>query len=711
MGLLEKAQQRKKILDKEERTVENILEKKEELINEKISAYEGVKTKSEKGAQEVYEEEPLASTKICNQDSIPRYEPERVVEIPRKSGTKRKKHNRKIAITSIVVLLLLIGGGIGGYIWYNWDSDGDGVRDEDDAFPDDSAASVDTDSDGWPDKWNKGKTEKDSTSQPKLHLDAFPNDPGASIDTDSDGYPDEWNEGGTESDSETGLYLDAFPNDPSASIDTDSDGWPDEWNEGKLPEDSTSKPKLHLDDFPNDPSASFDRDSDGYPDSWNLRRTAEDSTTGITHIDRIPNDPAASIDTDSDGWPDEWNEGKNQSNSTTGLNRLDDFPDDPAASLDSDIDGYPDEWNPDKDQRNSTTGISHIDALPNDPNEWNDTDDDGIGDNTDLDIDGDGVNNNIDDFPFDLAASADSDSDGYPDMWNKGKTEIDSTTGLHLDVFPNDENEWMDTDSDGVGDNGDAFPNNPTVWVDLNGNGIDDNFEDIIEEIINGTLFRFVFIPSGSFLMGSPEGEGDDDEHPQHQVTISKGFQMLKFEITQKQWWWVMESSPSYFSGDENPVEGVSWNGCQSFISKLNELDSKHTYRLPTEAEWEYSCRAGSDTEYYFGDDKNQLGDYAWYSENSNDKTHPVGKKTPNTWGLYDMHGNVWEWCQDDWHDNYNSGPNDGSAWGDGSGSDRVIRGCSWYNDADFCRSNYRYCIFPDYGYNDVGLRLVRVQS
>ena len=140
-------------------------------------------------------------------------------------------------------------------------------------------------------------------------------------------------------------------------------------------------------------------------------------------------------------------------------------------------------------------------------------------------------------------------------------------------------------------------------------------------------------------------------------------------------WEAVMGSNPSHFSGDNNPVEQVSWNDCQSFIAKLNELDHEHTYRLPTEAEWEYACRAGSTMGYGYGNDSAQLGQYAWYSDNSNSKTHPVGEKKPNAWGLYDMHGNGWEWCQD-WYDGgyYENSPGT-DPQGPNSGSHHVFSG------------------------------------
>lgn len=172
-----------------------------------------------------------------------------------------------------------------------------------------------------------------------------------------------------------------------------------------------------------------------------------------------------------------------------------------------------------------------------------------------------------------------------------------------------------------------------------------------------------------------------------------------------------MEANPSHFSGDGNPMEWVSWNDCQSFISKMNELDPNCTYRRPTEAEWEYCCRAGSETRYCFGDDESKLGDYAWYGDNSNEKTHPVGKKIPNAWGIYDMHGNVYEWCQD-WYDSdyYDSSP-DTDPQGPSSESDRVGRGGGWDGSADDSRSANRRSTYPSRRYESIGLRLVREKA
>ncbi len=169
-----------------------------------------------------------------------------------------------------------------------------------------------------------------------------------------------------------------------------------------------------------------------------------------------------------------------------------------------------------------------------------------------------------------------------------------------------------------------------------------------------------------------------------------------------------MGNNSSNFKCDNLPVEQVSWNDVQEFIKKLNEKEGTNKYRLPSEAEWEYAVRAGTTTRYSFGDDESKLGEYAWYDSNSGSKTHPVGEKKPNPWGLYDMHGNVWEWVQDRFYDNYDGAPTDGSAWErDDSLRIRVLRGGCWcYND-DYLRSAARYRDAPDSRSYQFGFRLL----
>ena len=178
------------------------------------------------------------------------------------------------------------------------------------------------------------------------------------------------------------------------------------------------------------------------------------------------------------------------------------------------------------------------------------------------------------------------------------------------------------------------------------------------------------------------------DEQPQHQVSV-KAFAMGKYEVTQEQWYAVMGNLPSSFKGRTLPVEQVTWNDAQEFVRRLGAKTGK-TYRLPSEAEWEYAARAGSRTEWSFGDNENELGRYAWFNANSGSTTHPVGEKLPNAFGLHDMHGNVWEWTEDCWNENYNGAPSDGSVWSAGDCSRRVLRGGSWLLDPQFLRSAFR---------------------
>ncbi|MBE9072417.1 SUMF1/EgtB/PvdO family nonheme iron enzyme [Microcystis sp. LEGE 08355] len=211
------------------------------------------------------------------------------------------------------------------------------------------------------------------------------------------------------------------------------------------------------------------------------------------------------------------------------------------------------------------------------------------------------------------------------------------------------------------------------------------------ENLPKGITLEMVNLPAGQFLMGSPDSDRDarDWEKPPHQVKVNS-FAIGKYPVTQAQYQAVMGTNPSLFKNNpQNPVESVSWNNAQAFCQKLSQITGK-TYRLPTEAEWEYACRAGTTTRYYFGDDANQLGDYAWYNGNSQGTTHPVGQKKPNAWGLHDMSGNVWEWCEDDWHDNYIGAPKDGSAWLTNDNDYQIVRGGSWFDLPVFCRSAFR---------------------
>ncbi len=239
--------------------------------------------------------------------------------------------------------------------------------------------------------------------------------------------------------------------------------------------------------------------------------------------------------------------------------------------------------------------------------------------------------------------------------------------------------------------------------------------EKVAEPVKNSIGMDFVRIEAGAFQMGS-EASGADDEKPVHWVRISQPFDLSTYEVTQKQWKAVVgdDKNPSDFKGDDRPVESVSWHDVQTFIEKLNEKEGTDVYRLPTEAEWEYAARAGTRTTYHFGDDDSQLGKYAWYWENAGRETHPVGKKEPNAWGLYDMYGNVWEWVSD-WYEKYptiTAEATEATAVvdpvGPVSGSNRVIRGGGWGHDARSCRSAFRTCWLPGSANRDFGFRLLR---
>ena len=222
----------------------------------------------------------------------------------------------------------------------------------------------------------------------------------------------------------------------------------------------------------------------------------------------------------------------------------------------------------------------------------------------------------------------------------------------------------------------------------------------------NGITIDMVKVEAGTFMMGatSEMKKPYSSEKPVHQVTLTNDYYMGKYEVTQALWKAVMDSNPSYFKGDNLPVEKVSWNDCQEFISKLNNLTGRK-FRLPTEAEWEYAARGGKKSHGYQYSGSSNISDVAWYSGNSGSKTHPVGTKQANELGIYDMSGNVNEWCQD-WHDSYVSSSQTNPT-GAVSGSYRVYRGGSWYGNAGSCRLSCRNFVTPDNLFIYLGLRLV----
>ena len=267
------------------------------------------------------------------------------------------------------------------------------------------------------------------------------------------------------------------------------------------------------------------------------------------------------------------------------------------------------------------------------------------------------------------------------------------------------------------------LPANPYLWADKSAPAAARRFYRA--EVFAGPT-NMVFIPPGTFRMGSPTNEVDRYrwEGPQTAVTISRGFWMGKYEVTQGEYLAVMGTKPSYFSTNNGyaedlsrPVETVSWDDATNYCAVLTQqertlgrIPTNSVYRLPTDAEREYACRGWTSTRFSYGDDPGytNLTDYAWYSDNSGFETHPVGQKLPNLWGLYDLHGNVWEWCQDWWSVSLPGGialdPQ-----GPVTGSDRVIRGGVWSGLAGDCRSAYRGYGYPGGGSSDVGFRVLLV--
>jgi len=233
-----------------------------------------------------------------------------------------------------------------------------------------------------------------------------------------------------------------------------------------------------------------------------------------------------------------------------------------------------------------------------------------------------------------------------------------------------------------------------------------------VEKIVDlgdGVVIELVLIPAGSFKMGSPDNEAGrwgNQDGPVHRVRITRAFYIGKHEVTQEVWEKVMGTNPSSFKGAKNPVDSVSWDDCQEFLKKLNALGKERgQFRLPTEAEWEYACRAGTKTRFCSGDADGGLADYAWFDANSGGAPHPVGTRKPNAWGLHDTHGNVWEWCADWYGEDYYGKSLRDDPTGPATGSIRVLRGGSWFNDAGLCRSAFRN--FPDLRIAYLGFRVV----
>jgi formylglycine-generating enzyme required for sulfatase activity len=236
---------------------------------------------------------------------------------------------------------------------------------------------------------------------------------------------------------------------------------------------------------------------------------------------------------------------------------------------------------------------------------------------------------------------------------------------------------------------------------------------DAKQPVVNAVGMKFVWIPPGTFMMGSPgseKGRGDDEHH--RKLTIRKGFYMSAHLVTQEQWQAVLGENPSEFKGEKNlPVDSVSWNDCQEFLKKLKGKDKK-AYRLPTEAEWEYACRSGTTTPFHFGatlstDKANYNGNFVYgkgVKGIHREKTTPVGSFPANAWGLHDMHGNLWQWCND-WHGGY-SAKDLTDPQGPKSGKERILRGGSWGSHPVYCRAANRNFADPSSRTEYYGLRV-----
>ena len=307
-------------------------------------------------------------------------------------------------------------------------------------------------------------------------------------------------------------------------------------------------------------------------------------------------------------------------------------------------------------------------------------------------------------FVLYVAAFSSSATAGVGDVNADGTVNVSDVTALVNQIIGSGSYSAQACDVNG---DGEVNVSDVTALVNLIINGGGESEDSNQTFTVNGVSFDMIAVEGGTFTMGATAEQASDaysDEKPTHQVTLSS-YYIGKTEVTQELWQAVMGSNPSGFSGANLPVEKVSWEDCQIFIAILNELTGKY-FRLPTEAEWEYAARGGSKSQGYKYSGSNTVDDVAWYPSNSSSKTHPVATKAPNELGIYDMIGNVLEWCSDWYSSSYYSSSSQYNPTGPASGSRRVYRGGSWGSSARLCRVSYRDYNGPSYRFYNLGLRL-----
>ena len=305
-------------------------------------------------------------------------------------------------------------------------------------------------------------------------------------------------------------------------------------------------------------------------------------------------------------------------------------------------------------------------------------------------------------FVLCVGAFASSATAGVGDVNADGDVNVSDVTALVNQIIGSGSYSAQACDVNG---DGEVNVSDVTALVNLIINGGGESEFKNQTFTVNGVSFEMIAVEGGTFTMGATDEQASDaysDEKPTHQVTLSS-YYIGKTEVTQELWQAVMGSTPSNFSGTNLPVEKVSWDDCQTFITKLNSLTGKN-FRLPTEAEWEYAARGGNMSQGYKYSGSNEIGDVAWYDNNSGNKTHSVATKAPNELGIYDMSGNLWEWCSD-WYGSYSSSAQTNPT-GPDSGSNRIIRGGSWGHDLLDCRVAIRGAIGQTSRSIGFGLRL-----